>query len=450
MSPSILRIRSDDKLPERADAVVIGGGIVGVSTAYFLAKRGLSVALLEKGYIGGEQSSRNWGWCRQQNRDVRELPLSALALRLWEEMTRDIGRDLGFRRCGLYYATDNAKQLATWEEWGKKYGRPFGVRTRMLNAAEAASVMKGSGSAEVAGRRAFDGRRHGGARTRCPGALREGARALGATIHQDCAARGLDITNGAVSGVITERGVIKTGAVVCSGGAWASAFCRRHGISFPQASVRASVLRTRPIEGLPPALSTPECTLTRRLDGGYIVAISGKGTLEFTPQGLRYAREFMPMFMKRIKAVEFGIGRSFFRGPEALGSWGFDEESPFEQIRVLDPAPDQGAIRYLLDCFKRLYPALKDVTVAEAWGAYIDSTPDAVPVISPVDRSRASYSPPGSAAMVSAPALARGILPRAWSPASSQRSIPRPSASRALATARRSPSVPSNDFSAAA
>ena len=106
MSPPILRIRSDDKLPERADAVVIGGGIVGVSTAYFLAKRGLSVALLEKGYIGGEQSSRNWGWCRQQNRDVRDLPLSTLALRLWEELTRDIGRDLGFRRCGLYYATD--------------------------------------------------------------------------------------------------------------------------------------------------------------------------------------------------------------------------------------------------------------------------------------------------------------------------------------------------------
>jgi len=150
--------------------------------------------------------------------------------------------------------------------------------------------------------------------------------------------------------------------------------------------VRASVLRTGPIEGLPPALSTPECTLTRRPDGGYIVAISGRGTLEFTPQALRYAREFMPMFMKRLKAVEFGIGRSFFRGPGALGSWDFDKASPFEQIRVLDPAPDQGAIRHLLGCVKQLYPAMKDVTVSDAWGAYIDSTPDAVPVISPVDR----------------------------------------------------------------
>ncbi len=363
--------------------MVIGGGIVGVSAAYYLAKRGLSVALLEKGYVGGEQSSRNWGWCRQQNRDVRELPLSAVSLRLWEELTREIGRDLGFRRCGLYYASDDAQQLATWEAWGREYGKPFGVRTRMLDAAETAAVMKGSGSRQwLGGVHSMD---DGTAEPALAAPeIAEGARALGATIHQDCAARGLDITNGAVSGVITERGTIKTDAVVCSGGAWASAFCRRHGISFPQASVRSSILRTGPIEGLPQALSAPECSLTRRLDGSYTLAISGKAKLEFTPQGLRYAREFMPMFMKRIKAVEFGIGSSFFRGPEAFGSWDFDKTSPFEQIRVLDPTPDQGALRHLVSRFKRLYPAVKDVHVAEAWGAYVDSTPDAVPVISPV------------------------------------------------------------------
>jgi glycine/D-amino acid oxidase-like deaminating enzyme len=385
MSPSILRIHSDEKLPERADAVVIGGGIVGVSTAYFLAKRGLSVAVLEKGYVGGEQSSRNWGWCRQQNRDVRELPLSGLSMRLWDEMTRDIGRDLGFRRCGLYYASDDPQQIATWEAWGRESGRPFGVRTRMLDAAEAASVMQGSSARKwLGGVHSMDDGTADPALA-APG-IAEGARALGATLHQDCAARGLDIANGTVGGVFTEQGLIRTGAVVCAGGAWASAFCRRHGISFPQASVRASVLRTPPIEGLAPALATPECTLTRRPDGGYIVAISGKGTLELTPQGLRYARDFMPMFIKRLKAVEIGVGRSFFRGPEALNRWEFDEESPFEQIRVLDPAPDPKAIRYLVDRFKRLYPALPGIKVSQAWGSYIDSTPDAVPVISPVDR----------------------------------------------------------------
>ena len=68
-------IPSDEKLPANAEVVVIGGGIAGVSAAYWLAKRGVSVALVEKGLVGAEQSSRNWGWCRQQGRDFGEIPL---------------------------------------------------------------------------------------------------------------------------------------------------------------------------------------------------------------------------------------------------------------------------------------------------------------------------------------------------------------------------------------
>ena len=62
-------------VPASADVVIIGGGIVGVSTAWFLAKQGVNVVLCEKGHIAGEQSGRNWGWVRQQGRDVRELPM---------------------------------------------------------------------------------------------------------------------------------------------------------------------------------------------------------------------------------------------------------------------------------------------------------------------------------------------------------------------------------------
>ena len=117
MSPRTKKIASDESLPRSADVVIIGGGIVGAATAYYLARRGLSVALLEKGYIGCEQSSRNWGWCRQQNRDMREMPLSVLSMRLWDGLADEIGQDLGFRRTGLLYASDDDKQLAEWEKW---------------------------------------------------------------------------------------------------------------------------------------------------------------------------------------------------------------------------------------------------------------------------------------------------------------------------------------------
>ncbi|MEO6361082.1 MAG: FAD-binding oxidoreductase, partial [Sphingomicrobium sp.] len=84
-------IQSSPELPTEADAVVMGGGIIGSFTAYYLAKRGLKVALVEKGVVGGEQSSRNWGWCRQQNRDARELPMATRSLDLWDRFSAETG-----------------------------------------------------------------------------------------------------------------------------------------------------------------------------------------------------------------------------------------------------------------------------------------------------------------------------------------------------------------------
>ena len=72
MAPRVDPVATDEALPARADVVIIGGGIIGTSTALFLAQKGVSVALVEKGHIAGEQSSRNWGWCRKMARDPRE------------------------------------------------------------------------------------------------------------------------------------------------------------------------------------------------------------------------------------------------------------------------------------------------------------------------------------------------------------------------------------------
>jgi glycine/D-amino acid oxidase-like deaminating enzyme len=64
MGPQVETVASDTSLPAEVDVVVIGGGIIGVSTALYLSNKGLRVALCEKGHIAGEQSSRNWGWVR--------------------------------------------------------------------------------------------------------------------------------------------------------------------------------------------------------------------------------------------------------------------------------------------------------------------------------------------------------------------------------------------------
>ena len=73
--PVIDLIHPSTEFPKRAGAVVIGAGIVGIATALELAERGVDVVVVEKGDVAAEQSSRNWGWCRQMGRDPREIPL---------------------------------------------------------------------------------------------------------------------------------------------------------------------------------------------------------------------------------------------------------------------------------------------------------------------------------------------------------------------------------------
>ena len=68
------------------DVVIVGGGIVGAASAFFLAKRGARVALFEKGVVAGEQSSRNWGFVRIMGRDPFEVPLAIESVRLWQNL----------------------------------------------------------------------------------------------------------------------------------------------------------------------------------------------------------------------------------------------------------------------------------------------------------------------------------------------------------------------------
>ena len=382
MSPEIERIASDEVLPEAVDVVVVGAGIVGTSAAYYLARRGLSVALLEKGYVGCEQSSRTWGWCRQQNRDPREMPITILSMNLWDKLAEEIGRDLGFRRTGLIYATDDEKALAGWEAW-LTVAKEFDVNTRMLSAAEAADRIPATRHKWLGGIHSVD---DGKAEPSLAApVLAEGARALGATVHQNCAARGLDITNGRVTGVHTERGTIRADAVLCAAGAWASRFIRPHGVSFPQAAVRQTALRTKPTANVGEVLYSPDFAMTRRLDGSYTLAISGKAVLELTAQGMRYSRQFMPQFIQRIKAVQMTIGKSMFSGPESISALLTNDNSLFERNRVLDPAPQQKLVRAVMENVSTTFPQLAGIEIDRAWGAFVDCTPDAVPVISGVD-----------------------------------------------------------------
>ncbi|TPQ44897.1 D-amino-acid oxidase, partial [Burkholderia ubonensis] len=205
---------------------------------------------------------------------------------------------------------------------------------------------------------------------------------LGGSVHQHCAARGIELAAGRVAGVITEAGVIKTRKVVLAGGAWASSFCRQLGVRFPQASIRQSILSVSPVEqALPGALYTSGVSATRRSDGRYALAISGRARVDPTAQFLRFAPQFVPMFAKRWRNLLPGGLEGVRGGHETLKRWRLDAPTPMERVRILDPKPDLPTVNETYRRAVELLPELRDATITHAWAGFVDSTPDGVPGI---------------------------------------------------------------------
>lgn len=379
MPAPLATVDSSAKLPTSADVVVIGGGIIGTFAAYYLQRRGMQVALVEKGRVGAEQSSRNWGWCRQQNRDARELPMATKSLELWERFAADTGEQTGFRRCGLLYLSNDDRELARWAGW-RDLARSAGVTTRMLSAAEATERGRATGRKWRGG--VYSPSDGTADPSRAAPAAARALLKLGGTVHQQCAARGIETMAGRVSAVVTEQGSIRTRTAILAGGAWASSLCRQLGIQFPQATVRQSVLAVAGGgEGVPDALYTAEVAVTRRGDGGHTIAISGRGRIDPTPQLLRFSGQFLPMFARRWRNLAPGGLQGLRSGHEGLSRWRLDRPTPMERVRILDPVVDEAVVRLAHRRAVALIPALQGCAVTGTWAGYVDTTPDGVPAI---------------------------------------------------------------------
>ncbi|MCF3932251.1 FAD-binding oxidoreductase [Acuticoccus sp. M5D2P5] len=371
-------MNTPESLPRNADIVVIGGGILGVSTAIFLNRMGRKVVLLEKGRIAGEQSSRNWGWIRKQGRDPRELPMMIESARLWQRLASECGEDIGFGVNGTTYLALNEAELAEREAWLAS-AEGFQLDTKLLSPAEVDALL------------GLEGRRFKGAlhtpsdmtaepRLAAPAFARLAA-AEGVTVVEGCAARTVEMEGGRIKSVATERGEIQCEAAILSGGAWSRTFLENLGIYIPQLAVRASAFRTSPLPEIHTGgFGATGASLRRRPDGGYTVARSNAATFELIPAAFRHLVPFMPVIKKRWKMLKIRGNSSFF-GPLGHHRWTADDTSPFEAIRVFDPEPDMELLNTVRKTAMTFYPSLGEIDILEAWGGMIDVTPDEVPII---------------------------------------------------------------------
>jgi glycine/D-amino acid oxidase-like deaminating enzyme len=122
-------------LPQQSSVVIIGGGIVGISAAYYLSKQGIDVCLCEKGYISGEQSSRNWGWVRVQGRDEREIPMMLKSLDIWRNLSKELGEDVGYREEGCLYTAYSHKEITAFDSW-LKLAKTYDIHTKLIGKKE--------------------------------------------------------------------------------------------------------------------------------------------------------------------------------------------------------------------------------------------------------------------------------------------------------------------------
>ncbi|HET6222230.1 MAG TPA: FAD-binding oxidoreductase [Dongiaceae bacterium] len=385
MAPRVDPVQSSPELPSRVEVVVIGGGIIGTSTALFLAQKGIPVALCEKGHIAGEQSSRNWGFCRQQGRDPRELPLIIESLRIWRGIDRLVEGETGFRQAGVMYLANDEKSAA-YNEKRLEHGRPYQLDTRIVSGRELADLLPGAARQwPSALYTASDGRAE--PQMAAP-AIARAVQRLGGAMLQGCAVRGLETAGGRVSAVVTEKGAIACNSVVLAGGAWSRLFCRSLRLTLPQLKVRASVLRTSPVKEAPELSiwAASGFATRKRLDGGYNLAHGSLSDVDIEPDNFRFFRTFWPAFRNERKGFHLHFGKRFFDELAQPARWPLDRESPFERVRVLDPRPSRSILDKAVANVRAAFPAFKEAQIEEDWAGYIDATPDAVPVISPVEQ----------------------------------------------------------------
>lgn len=380
--PPLDPVPSHETLPAAADVVVVGGGIIGAATALTLAERKVRVVLCEKGVIGGEQSGRNWGWCRKQGRDQRELPLMLESMRLWEGLAERVGADVGFRRTGILYLADNEAGMTRHTDW-LEGARAFQLDTRVIGAAELDRLLPG-GARRWAGAlyTASDGRAE--PRDAAPAIALAAAKA-GAVVATHCAVRGIETEGGRVAAVVTERGRIRCSSVVLAGGAWSGMFCGSLGLTLPQLTIRASVMRTAPLEGGPEgAAKGPGFGFRKRLDGGYTIAHPARNLHSIVPDSFRFFGRFLPRLIEDWQKTQLRLDRRFLEEALRPRRWKLDAVTPFERARVLDPEPSVADLDAALRNLKSAWPIFEKAVPRDRWAGMIDVVPDGVPVISAV------------------------------------------------------------------
>lgn len=363
--------------PQSADVVIVGGGIMGSAAAYYLAKAGLGVVLVEKDKVAAQQSGRNWGFVRTQYRDPAELPIAVEALSLWPTLEQELSSQLAWRRTGCIFIAQTEAELAQFEQWVSQV-RDIATDARMLSGREVAALMPAL-RVKVMGAlyTRSDGQAEPGLATT---AFARAAENLGAQILEDCGALAIDASAGAITGVLTEHGFIRSNMVICAAGAHSHRLLRKLNLFLPQQVVRSTVSLTSPGPMISEACFCGYgLGLRQRPDGSCILAAESLSDVDITLDSIRSARFFIPELFRNWRTFSFRLGRPFI--DDLHRRLTLPKDRFVMEPRRPSIAPNRKRAANNVALFQSLFANASDVSIVKSWAGYIDVLPDALPVI---------------------------------------------------------------------
>ena len=361
--------------PLNVDVAVVGGGIIGCAAAYWLSRRGVRVAVFERAGIASEQSSRAWGFIRQQGRNPAEVPLAAEAMELWSEFSnRAGGKAIELTRNGILVPAEteaDEERIVSAQEAAAKYK----LRAKILSGKEITRLMPElHGTWRCALYTPDDGHGEPGPSTHV---LAKAATSEGAQVFVHEPVHAIRFEEGGTTCLQTTKRICSAGAILLAGGIGSGELARSIGLDLPIQIVRSSVLHTTPMPWFTSiGFWGPSVAFRPKADGSFYVGNGYRGAgadYDLTVGTFQHLRYFLPAYKRNWRLLRLSFGREFWvRLRSSLGQ---------EVSALPEPRPNMRKIRSNLERFRSLFPHLGEVEVARSWAGRIDLTPDVIPII---------------------------------------------------------------------
>ena len=322
-------------MSEKADVAIIGGGILGSATAYYLAKYGIkNITVVEKDTICCGSTGACGAGIRAQWGTEMNCRLAIAALDIFEQLDEELGFPTGLNQGGYLLVAYNEAEWSNLKN-GVKLQNKLGINSKIVSLKEAREIVPGLAADDAIGftYHARDGHADPFLTTF---AYVEASKKLGVTYQRKTEVTAITVENGVVKGIKTTNGDIEAPLVINCAGAWAQQIAKMAGINLPNWGERHEIMITEPVDpGVCPCM---------------LMSFSGNYYIQQRPHG------------------SIICGMSPAGHPEDysnLTTWNFVESMSRTILKML--------------------PRVKDIRVVRHWSGQYDMTPDAQPIIGETD-----------------------------------------------------------------